>query len=275
MKIVNAGGARIPAIGLGTWQLKGDTATEIVREAIAGGYRHIDTARMYDNEAAVGRGIAEAPVPRDDVFLTTKIWPSDHGGAALTAAAEDSVKTLGVDHVDLLLLHWPSREVPLEETLEALNAVRSRGLTRHIGVSNFNRALVDEAVRLSDVPIVTNQVEYHPFLDQTTLLSGLRGHGISLTSYSPIAKGEVVGNPVLKEIAERHGVTEVQVTLAWHVAQESVIAIPRSSKIERVMKSLAALDLALSDEDVAAITALGSTEGRMVHMADHAPEWDK
>ena len=274
MKIVNAGGAHIPAIGLGTWQLKGDTATQIVREAIAGGYRHIDTARMYDNEAAVGRGIAEAPVPRDDVFLTTKIWPSDHGAAALTAAAEDSIKTLGVDHVDLLLLHWPSREVPLEETLEALNAVRSRGLTRHIGVSNFNRALVDEAVRLSDAPIVTNQVEYHPFLDQSTLLGGLREHGVSLTSYSPIAKGEVVGNPVLKKIAERHGVSEVQVTLAWHVAQDSVIAIPRSSKIERVMQSLSAYDVTLSDEEVAAISALGSAEGRMVHMADHAPEWD-
>ena len=274
MKTVNANGAQIPAIGLGTWQLKDKTATEIVREAIAGGYRHIDTARMYDNEAAVGRGIADAPVARDDVFLTTKIWPSDHGAAALTAAAEDSVKTLGVDHVDLLLLHWPSREVPLEETINALNAVRARGLTRFIGVSNFNRALVDEAVRLSDAPIVTNQVEYHPFLDQSTLYGALRGHGISLTSYSPIAKGEVVGNPVLKDIAEQRGVSEVQVTLAWHVAQDSVIAIPRSSKLERVMQSLAALELTLSDDEIAAITALGSAEGRMVHMPDFAPEWD-
>ena len=274
MKNVHAGGADIPAIGLGTWQLKGDTATDIVREAIAGGYRHIDTARMYDNEAAVGRGIAEAPVARDDVFLTTKIWPSDHGAAALISAAEDSVKTLGVEHVDLLLLHWPSRVVPLEETLEALNAVRDRGLAQHIGVSNFNRALVDEAVRLSDAPIVTNQVEYHPFLDQSTLLSGLRGHGISLTAYSPIAKGEVVGHPVLKEIADHHGVSEVQVTLAWHIAQEGVIAIPRSSKIERVMQSLAAFELTLSAEEMAAITALGSAEGRMVQMPDHAPDWD-
>ena len=275
MKLVNAGGAQIPALGLGTWQLKDETATRIVREAIAGGYRHIDTARMYDNEAAVGRGIAQAPVPRGDVFLTTKIWPTDHGKKELTAAAEDSVKTLGVDHVDLLLLHWPSKDVPLEETIAALNAVRARGLTRHIGVSNFNRALLDEAVRHSDAPLVTNQVEYHPFLDQSTLLSGLREHGMSLTSYCPIAKGDVVGNPVLKDIAARHGVSEVQITLAWHVAQDKVIAIPRSSKIERVMQSLAALDLTLSDEEMTAITALGSAEGRMVHMPDFAPKWDK
>jgi diketogulonate reductase-like aldo/keto reductase len=274
MKLVSAGGAQIPSLGLGTWQLKDDIATQIVREAIAGGYRHIDTARMYDNEAAVGRGIAEAPVPRDDVFLTTKIWPTDHGAKALTAAAEDSVKTLGVDHVDLLLLHWPSRDVPLEETIEALNTVRSRGLTRHIGVSNFNCALLDKAARLSDAPLVTNQVEYHPFLDQSTLLAGLRAHGMSLTSYCPIAKGEVVGNPVLKDIAARHSVSEVQITLAWHVAQDGVIAIPRSSKIERVMQSMAALDLTLSEEEMTAITALGSAEGRMVHMPDFAPEWD-
>jgi len=274
MKIVEANGARIPALGLGTWQLRDQVATDIVREALAGGYRHIDTARMYDNEAAVGRGIAESPVARDEVFLTTKIWPTDHRADALVAAAEDSLNTLGVEYVDLLLLHWPNRDVPLSETVGALNRVRERGLARHIGVSNFNRALVDEAAELSDAPIVTNQVEYHPFLDQTTLLAGLRKHGISLTSYCPIAKGEVIGNPVLKEIAANHKATEVQVTLAWQIAQEDVIAIPRSSRIDRVISSLAALDLALTAEEMTAIHALGSSAGRMVQMADFAPEWD-
>lgn len=274
MMIVEANGARIPALGLGTWELKGDTATRMVREAIDGGYRHIDTARMYDNEAAVGRGIAEASVPRGDIFLTTKIWPTDFAQSALTAAAEDSVRSLGVDHVDLLLLHWPSRDVPLADTIGALNRVRERGLTRHIGVSNFNTALLDEAVHHSDAPIVTNQVEYHPFLDQSTLLASLRGHGMSLTSYSPIAKGEVVGHETIKSIADRYGVSEVQVTLAWHIAQPGVIAIPRTSKPERALDNLRAMDLALSDEEIAAIMALGSAEGRMVHMPQLAPEWD-
>lgn len=274
MRIVEANGARIPALGLGTWELKGDTATRMVREAIDGGYRHIDTARMYDNEAAVGRGIAEAGTPRSDIFLTTKIWPTDFAPDALTAAAEDSVRTLGVDHVDLLLLHWPSREVPLEDTIGALNAARERGLTRHIGISNFNTALVDQAVDLSDAPLVTNQVEYHPFLDQSTLLAGLRGHGITLTSYSPIAKGEVVGHEIIKEIADRHGASEVQVTLAWHITQPGVIAIPRTSKPERALDNLEALDLTLSNGEIDAISALGSAEGRMVHMPNLAPEWD-
>ena len=274
MMIVEANGARIPALGLGTWELRGEIATSVVRGAIDGGYRHIDTARMYDNEAAVGRGIAEASVARNDIFLTTKIWPTDFAPNALKAAAEDSVRTLGVDHVDLMLLHWPSREVPLADTIGALNDLRARGLTRHIGVSNFNRALVEEAVDLSEAPIVTNQVEYHPFLDQNILLDCLRGHGMSLTSYSPIAKGEVIGNDVIKGIADRYGASEVQVTLAWHIAQPGVVAIPRTSKPERALDNLKAMDIALSGEEIAAITALGSAEGRMVHMPQLAPEWD-
>ena len=271
---VYAHGAVIPSLGLGTWELRGSEATAIVRDAIEGGYRHIDTARMYDNEAAVGRGIAEASVPRGDIFLTTKIWPSDFRAADLKAAAEDSVRTLGVDHVDLLLLHWPSREVPLEETIGALDAVRSRGLTRHIGVSNFNLALLDEARRLSDAPIVANQVEYHPFLDQSVLLEGMRRHGIALTAYSPIAKGKVVGNPILEEIGRAHGLNAVQTALAWHVNQPGVAAIPRSSKIERVLDNLAALDATLSPDEMAAIHGLADPGGRMVSMPGLAPDWD-
>jgi len=273
MHRVQAGDARIPALGLGTYGLNGHTATEMVREALAVGYRHVDTARMYGNESAVGRGIAESAVPRADLFVTTKIWPDDFRADALTAAAEDSARRLGTEP-DLLLLHWPAPDVDLEETMGALNDARARGLADHIGVSNFPTALVARAAALADSPLAVDQVEYHPYLDQSVLLADLRRRGMALTAYCPIAKGRVLDDPVLGEIADAHGHTVPQVVLRWHVQQAGVIAIPRSSKAERVRANLAIEDFALSEDEMATIHGLARPDGRIIEPAGLAPAWD-
>ncbi len=273
MIIVEANGARIPAIGFGTWALPQERVQALVEHAIATGYRHVDTAKAYGNEKEVGAGIRASGLKRDDIFLTTKIWPDQFRGDELKRAADERLKLLGVDAVDLLLLHWPAKDVPLAETILALNAVRESGKARHIGISNFTVAMVEEAVRLSAAPLVTNQVEYHPYLSQAKVMAAVRGHGMALTAYCPIARGKVLGDPVIGEVAEAHGRSATQVTLRWLVQQEGVVAIPRSSNEERITENLGVFDFALSDEEMRRISALGSPTGRLVNGA-FAPAWD-
>lgn len=273
MIIVEANGARIPAIGFGTWDLPQDRVQALVEHAIATGYRHVDTAQMYRNEREVGAGLKGSGVKRDEIFLTTKIWPDQFRADDLKRAADERLKLLGVDAVDLLLLHWPAKDVPLAETIKALNEIRDVGQARHIGISNFTAAMVDEAVRLSAAPLVTNQVEYHPYLSQTKVMGALRRHGMALTAYCPIARGKVLADPVIGEVAEAHGRTATQVTLRWLVQQAGVVAIPRSSNEARIAENLAVFDFALSDEEMSRISALGSPEGRMVNGV-FAPVWD-
>ncbi len=273
MIIVEANGTRIPAIGFGTWDLPQERVQALVEHAIATGYRHVDTAQMYRNEREVGAGLKGSGVKRDEIFLTTKIWPDQFRADDLKRAADERLKLLGVDAVDLLLLHWPAKDVPLAETIQALNEIRDSGKARHIGVSNFTAAMVDEAVRLSAAPLVTNQVEYHPYLSQTKVMGALRRHGMSLTAYCPIARGKVLADPVIGEVAEAHGRSATQVTLRWLVQQAGVVAIPRSSNEARIAENLAVFDFALSDEEMSRISALGSPEGRMVNGA-FAPVWD-
>ncbi len=273
MHNVHANGASIPALGFGTWALPDDRVQQLVEHSIGVGYRHIDTAQMYKNEAAVGAGIKASGVARDAIFLTTKIWPDCFARDAFRRAADERLGQLGVDRVDLLLLHWPSRTVPLAETIEALNAVSEAGQTRHLGVSNFTTAMLDEAVRLSAAPLVTNQVEYHPFLSQTKVMARLEAHGMALTAYCPLARGKVVGEPTLAAIGRVHGKSESQVALRWLVQQAGVIAIPRSSSEARIAENFAVFDFTLSDAEMARITALGSPQGRLVTI-DLAPEWD-
>jgi len=274
MHHVDADGARIPAIGFGTWDLPHDRVQPLVEHALGVGYRHLDTAQMYGNEAAVGAGLRASGLARDAVFLTTKIWPDDFARDALLEAADARLRLLGVDRVDLLLLHWPSQTVPLGETIEALNAVRAAGQTRHIGVSNFTTRLIDEAVRLSEAPLVTDQVEYHPYLEQSKLLAKLRQHAMSLTAYCPLARGRVAGDPTLGRIGAAHGKSASQVALRWLVQQEGVIAIPRSSDEARIAANLQVFDFALSADEMARIFAMGSPRGRLVDIAG-APEWDE
>jgi diketogulonate reductase-like aldo/keto reductase len=270
---VEAHGARIPAIGLGTWQLDGDVARRMVGYALEVGYRHIDTAQMYGNEAEVGVAVASSGVPRDDVWLTTKIWPDNFRAGALQRAAEQSVRRLRTEP-DLLLLHWPNPNVPLKETIAALNEVKRRGLARHIGISNFTVALIREALALSEEPLVVDQVEYHPFLDQQAVLAEVRANGMALIAYSPLAKGRVFNDPTLKRIGARHGKNPGQVTLRWLIQRDGVAAIPRSSREAHAKANLEIFDFALSEAEMAEISALAHPGGREVDVAGFAPRWD-
>jgi 2,5-diketo-D-gluconate reductase B len=269
---VTASGAKIPLLGLGTWELRGRACARLVEQALRLGYRHIDTAAMYDNEREVGEGLRASGLRRDDVFLTTKVWPSDFSPPALERSAKQSLSRLRLDHVDLLLLHWPNPQVPLVETLGALNKVKREGLARHIGISNFTVPLIEEAVRLSAEPLVCNQIEMHPFLDQSKVVAACRRHGLAVVAYSPIARGRASDDAVLAAIGKAHGKSAAQVCLRWLV-QQDIVAIPRTSKVERLSANAAIFDFALSDAEMARITALSHPRGRVVNWAG-APEWD-
>ena len=273
MRMVSARGVEIPALGLGTWQLSGDVARRMVGYALGIGYRHIDTAQIYGNEAEVGAAIESSPVPREQIWLTTKIWPDNFRAEALQRAAEQSVRRLGTEP-DLLLLHWPNPSVPLEETLGALNEVKRRGLARHLGISNFNVALIRQALALSQEPLVANQVEYHPYLDQAAVLEELRAKSMALIAYSPLAKGRVLRDRTLARIGERHGKTPGQVALRWLIQQDGVAAIPRSSRETNAQADLEIFDFELSEAEMAEIFALAHPGGREVDFPGYAPEWD-
>ncbi len=274
MHRLNANGADIPAIGLGTWTLRDEEAAGLVAAALERGYRHIDTAAMYENEEAVGAGLRASGVAREEIFLTTKVWPTDIAGGDLQRSLEASVKRLGVEAVDLALIHWPSKSVPLAESIAALNDARSRGLTRHIGVSNFTVALIEEAVSLSEHPLACNQVEHHPYLNQDRVLAACRKHGLGLVSYCPLARGsELFAEAAVTSAAEKHGKTAAQIVLRWQVQQEGVAAIPRSTKPKRIAENLAVFDFALEADEMAAISALQPRNLRICDF-EFSPTWD-
>jgi diketogulonate reductase-like aldo/keto reductase len=270
MQTIEAGGARIPAIGLGTWELRGRACARIVEQALRLGYRHIDTAQMYDNEREVGEGVRVSGVPRGDVFLTTKIWPTHFAPNDLIRSLKESLFKLRLTEVDLVLLHWPSDRVPLSETLDGLVNAKRSGLARHIGVSNFNVALMEEAVARCEEKLVCNQVEYHPYLDQSKVIEACRRLGLATVAYSPIAKGRVKDDRALARIGDLYGKTAAQVCLRWLV-QQNVVAIPRTSKLERLQQNFDVFDFELRDDDMAAISAMGSRGGRLLSMGR---DWD-
>ncbi len=274
MHHVSANGANIPALGLGTWTLRGEAATRCVAAALRAGYRHVDTASSYENEAAVGEGLRAADVPRDRVFLTTKVWPTDIAGDDLQRSLEASLRRLAVDNVDLALIHWPSKTVPLGQSMKALNEVRERGLARNIGVSNFTVALVEEAVALSDHPLACNQIEYHPLLNQDRVLAACRKHGLAVVSYCPLARGsDLFTEAPITRAAGAHGKTPAQVTLRWQVQQDGVVAIPRSSKAARIGENLDVFDFELDAAEMAAIDALRPRHLRICDF-EFSPVWD-
>jgi len=276
MHRVEANGAAIPALGLGTWTLRGDHCAEMVAHALSIGYRHIDTARMYDNEKAVGEGLRASGVARADVFVTTKVWWTDIGPGDLERSAEASVKRLGVGHVDLLLIHWPNPKIPLEGSIRALNAARKAGLTRHVGVSNFPTYMLAEALRLSDAPLVADQVEHHPYLGQRKVLDMCRRNGMAMVSYCPLFRGGgLFAEPSVASAAKRHGRTPGQIVLRWHVQQDGIVAIPRTTRKERLAENADIFDFRLSDQEMAAISALASANSRLCDF-DFRPEggWD-
>ncbi len=266
---VEAQGARIPRLGFGTWQLSGDSCYEAVRHALDLGHRHIDTAQMYGNEEEVGRALRDSDVDRDEVFLTTKIPPRNLAAEAVRSSHADSLRRLGVDHVDLLLIHWPSDDVPLAETLDAMRDLRDQGRTRHLGVSNFTPELVEEA--REHAPIVTNQVEYHPFLDQSHLVRHCRDLDLVLTAYSPLAKGRVADDPTLTAIGERHGKSAAQVAIRWLLQQDGVATIPRSSSAEHRRANHDVSDFELSGDEMARIDGLA--RGERIIDPPFSPDW--
>jgi len=270
--VVASNGARIPLIGLGTWDLRGKVCARMVEEAIRLGYRHIDTAAMYGNEAAVGEGLRASGVARDEVFITTKVWQSDLRAHDFERSTKDSLAKLKLPSVDLLLIHWPNQSIPLKETIGALCKMKREGHARHIGVSNFTVQLIEDAVKLATEPLVNNQIECHPYLDQSKIIAASRKAGMSVTAYSPIARGQVKGDAVLMRIGKAHGKTAAQVCLRYLV-QHDVIAIPRTSRSERLAENFSIFDFKLSSAEMTEIAGLANPRGRIVEWGD-GPEWD-
>lgn len=270
---VRAGDVKIPVVGLGTWQLEGDEVQPLIEKALELGYRHIDTAQAYRNEQHVGAALAATGVSRGEIFLTTKVWVDQFAQGDLQRSVEASLKRLQVPQVDLLLLHWPKPKPALAETMAALNDVRDRGLTRAIGVSNFPSAVLAKAQSASDAPIATNQVEYHPYLSQKTLIAKARAMSSTLTAWSPLAQGKIADDPVLIEIGQAHGKTPGQVTLRWQV-QQGVVTIPRTRNPARLADNFDIFDFALSDAEMAWIFGLARPDGRLGEWLDPAFAWD-
>ena len=272
MHVIEANGAHIPAIGLGTWELRGRTCARIVEQALKLGYRHLDTAQVYENEREVGDGVRASGVRRDEIFLTTKIWTNHFAPHDLERSAKESLVRLRQPHVDLLLLHWPNPQVPLAETLGALAHAKRMGLARHIGVSNFTVALIEEAVKACPEPLVCDQVEYHPYLDQSKVRAACAQAGLAVVAYSPVAKGRIKTDETLVRIGRSHRKSPAQVCLRWLV-QQNVAAIPRTSKLERLSENIDIFDFTLTDEEMSQIFALHSPKGRLTDFG-FAPKWD-
>jgi 2,5-diketo-D-gluconate reductase B len=269
MKHFELNGTSMPSLGFGTFELKGLVCREAVQVALRAGYRHLDTARMYDNERDVGAAVRQAGVPREELFLTTKVWFDDLSAEGVERQLTESLRELDTDYVDLTLIHWPNDAYPLERTLDALEKQRERGRTRLVGVSNFPPSLVERA--REHVRVDCNQVEYHPLLDQSAVLGQAREHAMVLTAYSPLAQGKALGEPTVRKIASRYGREPSQIILRWLVQQDRVAAIPRSSHPEHIRRNLDVFDFSLSDADMRAVSALARGD-RQVD-PEWAPEW--
>ncbi|WP_231990788.1 aldo/keto reductase [Natronobacterium gregoryi] len=254
---VSTDGPEIPTLGFGTARMTGGDCKRAVETALEVGYRHIDTAQMYDNEAAVGEAIADSDVDRDDVFVCTKVHPDNATRENVLASTRASLERLGVATVDLLLLHAPSDRVPLEETLGAMNDLQSEDVVDHIGVSNFGVDDLERARNLSETPIVTNQVKYHPYHHQDDLLEYCTDESVCLTAHTPLAEGAVPGDDRLEEIGKAYGKSAAQVALRWLVQQPPVVAIPKASRPKHAEANAAIFEFELTDEEMDAVGDLG------------------
>jgi len=272
MQYVEAHGARIPAVGFGTMTLKDAVCVEMVDAALRVGYRHLDTAERYGNEAAVGEGLRASGLKRDEVFLTTKVYWDRSGPGDFEKSLEESLEKLKLPWVDLLLIHWPSPKVALKDSIGSLCRAKRAGLTKHVGIANFTVAMIEEAVKIADEPLVTNQIEVHPYIDQTKVLAACRKNGLSVTAYCPLARGKVPNDETLIRIGKAHGKSASQVALRYLV-QQGIMPIPRTANPDHLAANLAVFDFKLSDAEMAEIAALKRPDGRVVNPA-HAPKWD-
>ena len=272
---ITAHGAAIPVVGYGTMQYpEPDRAVGLIAHAIQSGYRHIDTARKYGSERWVGEAIRDAAVPRHELWVTTKVTEEDARADDFARSVDTSLEALGLDYVDLLLIHWPQPRVPLDETLGALAKAKQEGLARHIGVSNFTVALMDEAVAKCAEPLVVNQVEYHAYLRQDKVLAACARHGLILTCYAPLARGRVVDDPVLTEIGVAHGKTAAQVALRWLIQQPQVAVVPRALETHEIEEDIDLFDFELTDAEMGRIGALRDRNLRIVDPEARRPVWD-
>ncbi|MCZ6893210.1 MAG: aldo/keto reductase [Gammaproteobacteria bacterium] len=272
LQVLDVRGTPLPIIGFGTSGLPSDHCSAMVETALALGYRHIDTAQAYGNEAEVGRGIARSAVPRAEIFLSTKLEQVNLGAAAVRRATAESLARLGTDYVDLLMIHWPSEEVPMSETLAAFAHLRAEGKVRNIGVCNFTLDLLREAVEQHGADLLCNQVECHPLLAQKKILPYLQSNGIALVAYSPLGRGRVVRNPILRRIGAKYGKSSAQVSLAWLASQDLVAAIPKASSEAHCRANLEIFDFVLSADDLDEIAGLDT--GQRGIDPSWAPNWD-
>jgi len=270
---LNTHGVTIPKLGFGTSRM-GD-CSEIVANALKLGYRHLDTAWKYKTEKGVGEGIRASGVPRAEIFVTTKVSHEYLRADDFARMVDESLSNLKLDYVDLLMVHWPSPEkVPLAETMNALAKAKRDGKARHLGVANFNIALIEEAIRLCPEPIINVQVEYHPYLDQSRLLAAVRRLGLAMTAYCPLGRGKMISDPVVADIARAKGKTVAQVVLRWHLQQPNVIPIPRSSNPGRQAENMDIFDFTLNNDEMKRIHALARPDGRIANPVGRAPHWD-
>jgi len=256
MDTIETQGVTIPRLGLGTFRMPGVSAQPAVESALSLGYRHIDTAAMYENEAAVGTAIAGSGIHRRELFVTTKVWHDQLVPEALQRAFATSLEKLKMDYVDLFLVHWPSADIDIASTLAAMARLREHGYARAIGVCNFNMPMIRRVVEDIQVPIAVHQIEYHPYLSQAPMLQYLRTKGIALTAYAPLAQGRAASDPILQSIGLKHNVSGSQVAIAWLLGQEGVIAIPKAARTETQKANLDAASIRLDDEDVSLIASL-------------------
>lgn len=270
--IVNAQGLNMPKLGLGTWPMLGEECTRAVEQALALGYRHIDTAAAYNNEDAVGQALANSPTPREQIHVTTKVWWDQLQPDAMRHSMDRSLKALRSEYVDLFMLHWPATDWDLPRTIDTLVSFKEQGLARNIGVANFPLPLLRKVVEELGAPLSAIQVEYHVLLGQNALLNYARQHDLALTAYTPLARNKVSQIPTIQQIAAKHGVLPTQVALKWLLDQPNVAAIPKASSEANQLANLSALDVQLDDEDRALIASLSKRERQV--SPEFAPVWD-
>jgi 2,5-diketo-D-gluconate reductase B len=271
---LTVGGANIPVLGFGTYGMSGAKLQNVLVAALQHGFRHIDTAQMYQNESDVGAAIRASGVARSDVFVTTKVWVSNYSRDRFMASVDGSLRELRSDYIDLLLVHWPGGGAPMAEQVEGLNRAVNSGKVRHVGVSNYSADMMRAAAALLEHPLVTNQVEYHPFLDQNALLRQVAASESSLMAYCGMAVGRVFQTELLKDIAARHRRSVAQVVLRWLIQQPRVVALSRTQNVERIPDNARVFDFALGAADMAAITRLCTPGTRIVNPPHLAPAWD-
>jgi 2,5-diketo-D-gluconate reductase B len=275
MHSVDIHGAKIPALGFGTYGMSETDVQRMIPLALQAGFHHIDTAQVYGNEAGVGAGWAASGLARSRVFITTKVWVSNYRGERFESSVDESLRRLQTDYIDLLLLHWPNREVALAEQIERLNALVDGGKARHIGVSNYNTAMLRSAKRLSHHPLVTHQFEYHPFLDQRNVIETTRALGMAVTAYCPMAVGRVLTEPTLIDMARRHRRSVAQIVLRWVIQQPGMIALSRTTHPTRLAENVAVFDFELALEEMGRIQGLVRPGSRIVNPPGLAPDWDR